>query len=95
MQGFERRHGKGWFEQHESSPSTRSLRPIGNSRSNVPLRTSGRSSQPLTETVELKYVTSQDNNENIRITPYGVVFSISRQMLMKDDLGAIDEILSR
>jgi hypothetical protein len=29
----------------------------------------------------------------VSVSPYGVVFSISRQMLVNDDLGAIDQIL--
>jgi hypothetical protein len=49
--------------------------------------------QPVTQTGELVYGTSNDNYENVSVVPYGVVFSISRQMLVNDDLGAIDQIL--
>jgi hypothetical protein len=49
--------------------------------------------QPLTETGELKYGTTADSGEVVAVVPYGVVFTISRQMLVNDDLGAIDQIL--
>jgi hypothetical protein len=49
--------------------------------------------QPISETGELKYGSSTDSGENISVSPYGVVFTISRQMLVNDDLGAIDQIL--
>lgn len=49
--------------------------------------------QPVSETGELKYGTSADDGENVSVYPYGVVFTISRQMLVNDDLGAIDQIL--
>jgi hypothetical protein len=50
--------------------------------------------QPVTETGELKNGTSNDNVENVSVAPYGVVFTISRQMLINDDLSGIDQILS-
>ncbi len=49
--------------------------------------------QPLTETGELKAGGSFDNGENISVVPYGIIFPISRQMLVNDQLGAIDQIL--
>lgn len=49
--------------------------------------------QPVSQTGELAYGSTTDNNEPISVSPYGVVFSISRQMLVNDDLGAIDQIL--
>jgi hypothetical protein len=49
--------------------------------------------QPVSETGELLYGTSQDSKETVSVAPYGVVFTISRQMLVNDDLGAIDQIL--
>lgn len=49
--------------------------------------------QPVSETGELQYGTSQDSKETISVSPYGVVFAISRQMMVNDDLGAIDQIL--
>lgn len=48
---------------------------------------------PVTETGEILYGSSGDNKESVSVVPYGVVFSISRQMLVNDDLGAIDQIL--
>jgi len=50
--------------------------------------------QPVPETGELKYGSSADSGETVSVSPYGVVFSISRQMLVNDDLGAIDNILA-
>jgi hypothetical protein len=49
--------------------------------------------QPVTETGEIKYGTSTDTGETVSVVPYGVIFSISRTMLVNDDLGAIDQIL--
>lgn len=49
--------------------------------------------QPVSETGELRYGGSQDNSETASVLPYGVVFTISRIMLVNDDLGAIDQIL--
>lgn len=50
--------------------------------------------QPVLEGGELCHGTSQDNGELVSISPYGVVFNITRQMLVNDDLGAIDQILA-
>jgi Caudovirus prohead serine protease len=49
--------------------------------------------KPVLETGELAYASSTDSGETISVSPYGIVFSISRQMLVNDDLGAIDQIL--
>src|ERR1035437_635337 len=49
--------------------------------------------QPVSETGELKYGSSADLGEFVSVNPYGVVFTISRTMLVNDDLGAIDQIL--
>jgi phage head maturation protease len=49
--------------------------------------------QPVLQTGELEYRATTDNNEPISINPYGIIFGISRQMLVNDDLGAIDQIL--
>ncbi|MGY3278132.1 phage major capsid protein [Bradyrhizobium sp. S3.7.6] len=49
--------------------------------------------QPVNETGEIQYGTSQDNKETVSVSAYGVVFTVSRQMLVNDDLGAIDQIL--
>jgi hypothetical protein len=48
---------------------------------------------PLTETGEIKYGTAGESKESLSVLPYGVAFSISRQMLVNDDLGGIDQIL--
>ncbi|MDA9463231.1 phage major capsid protein [Bradyrhizobium sp. CCBAU 53415] len=50
--------------------------------------------QPVQENGELKVGGSIDGGESTSVTPYGVVFTISRQMLVNDDLGAIDQILA-
>jgi hypothetical protein len=50
--------------------------------------------QPVSETGELKYGTASDTGTNVSVTPYGVILTISRQMLVNDDLGAIDQLLS-
>jgi hypothetical protein len=49
--------------------------------------------QPITETGELKAGASLDSGENVSVKPYGVIFPISRQMIVNDQLGAIDQIL--
>lgn len=49
--------------------------------------------QPVSETGEISYGTSADNQETVSVRAYGIVFSISRQMLVNDDLAAIDQIL--
>ena len=49
--------------------------------------------QPVAETGELKYGTSNDYGTKVSITPYGVVYPISRTMLVNDELGAIDQML--
>jgi hypothetical protein len=51
--------------------------------------------QPLTETGELRVGASQDSKETVSVLPYGIIFRISRQMLVNDDLGAIDQILGQ
>jgi hypothetical protein len=50
--------------------------------------------QEVKESGELAYASTTDNNEPISVKPYGIVFSITRQMLVNDDLGAIDQILN-
>ena len=50
--------------------------------------------QPVLETGELQVGTSSDASTNVSVAPYGVIFAISRQMLVNDELGAIDQILS-
>ncbi|MCS3689078.1 HK97 family phage prohead protease [Bradyrhizobium elkanii] len=50
--------------------------------------------QPVQQSGELAYGSTTDNNEPISVSPYGVVFTISRTALVNDQLGAIDQILS-
>ena len=50
--------------------------------------------QPLTETGELRYGASQDSKETLSVSPYGIIFSISRQMIVNDDMSSIDQIIS-
>jgi hypothetical protein len=50
--------------------------------------------QPLTETGELRAGTSQESKESVSVKPYGVIFPISRQMMVNDEMGAIDQILA-
>ena len=49
--------------------------------------------QPVTQTGELKAGASLDSGETVSVLPYGVIFPISRQMIVNDQLGAIDQIL--
>ncbi|MCJ2054001.1 HK97 family phage prohead protease [Methylobacterium sp. J-070] len=49
--------------------------------------------QPVTQTGEIKAGDTADSGENITLKPYGVIFPISRQMIVNDELGAIDQIL--
>jgi hypothetical protein len=49
--------------------------------------------QPVTETGELRYGTTLDSKETVSVLPYGVIFSISRHMIVNDEMGAIDQIL--
>ncbi|UVO34682.1 HK97 family phage prohead protease [Bradyrhizobium arachidis] len=50
--------------------------------------------QPVQQNGELKVGGSLDGSESTSVSPYGIVFTISRQMLVNDDLGAIDQILA-
>ena len=49
--------------------------------------------QPVTETGELRAGASVDSKETVSVVPYGVIFPISRQMIVNDDMSAIDQIL--
>lgn len=49
--------------------------------------------QPVTQAGEIKAGDTGDSGENITLKPYGVIFPISRQMIVNDELGAIDQIL--
>lgn len=49
---------------------------------------------PVGETGEIKYGSTSDKKETVAMAPYGRAFTISRQMLINDDLGAIDRLLA-
>lgn len=49
--------------------------------------------EALTETGEIRSGVSADSKETVSITPYGKQYPLSRQMIVNDELGAIDEIL--
>jgi len=49
--------------------------------------------QPVNEAGEIKAGTFGESKEQYRVKPYGVRFNISRQMLINDQLGAIDQVL--
>lgn len=49
--------------------------------------------QPVTESGEIKDGTFSESKEVFRVYPYGVGFNISRQMIINDNLNAIDQLL--
>jgi HK97 family phage prohead protease len=49
--------------------------------------------QPVTETGEIKAGTFSESKEMFRVYPYGVKFNLSRQMIINDQMGAIDQML--
>ena len=49
--------------------------------------------KPVLETGELRYGTAGESKEVVSVAPYGIVFAISRQVMVNDDMGAIDQIL--
>lgn len=49
---------------------------------------------PVGETGEIRYGTISESREVRALVPYGVAFAISRQMIVNDDLGSIERILS-
>jgi len=50
--------------------------------------------QPIAESGEIKYGTLTEGKETISVASYAVALSVTRQMMINDDLGAIDEMLS-
>jgi len=50
--------------------------------------------QAINETGEIKFGTFGENKETAVLTPYGIGLTISRQMMINDDLGAIEEVLA-
>lgn len=49
--------------------------------------------QPVNEAGEIKSGTFSESKEEFQVFPYGVSFRLSRQMLINDQLGAIDQVL--
>ncbi len=49
--------------------------------------------QPILETGEIKAGTWGESKEQLTVSPYGVRFGISRQMIVNDNLGAIDQVI--
>lgn len=49
--------------------------------------------QPVKESGEIKSGTFGESKEEFQVSPYGVSFRLSRQMLINDQLGAIDQVL--
>lgn len=49
--------------------------------------------QPVSEAGEIKSGTFSESKEIFRVYPYGVKFNITRQMIVNDNLGAIDQML--
>lgn len=50
--------------------------------------------QPVGEGGEIKYGTFGDNRETAILSSYGVALTITRQMMINDEMGAIDDVLS-
>jgi hypothetical protein len=49
--------------------------------------------QEINESGEIKAGTFSESRETFRVHPYGVQFRLTRQMLVNDQLGAIDQVL--
>lgn len=49
--------------------------------------------QPVGETGEIKAGTFSESKEVMTVSPYAVRFGISRQMIVNDNLGAIDQVI--
>lgn len=50
--------------------------------------------KPITETGEIPFGSTSEAKEKTRVLPYGIAIGFSRQMLVNDTLGAIDQILA-
>lgn len=50
--------------------------------------------KPITETGEIPFGSTSEAKEKTRVLPYGIAIGFSRQMLVNDTLGAIDQILT-
>ncbi|WP_147127810.1 head maturation protease, ClpP-related [Shimia ponticola] len=51
--------------------------------------------QPIGDNAEIKHGTFGESKETALLAPYGIQITISRTMMINDDLGAIDRVLSR
>lgn len=49
--------------------------------------------QPVAESGEIKAGTFSESREVFKVDPYGVTFNISRQMIVNDNLAAIDQVI--
>lgn len=49
--------------------------------------------QAVRESGELASGSTQESKETVSVKPYGVIFSITRQVMVNDDMGAIDQLL--
>lgn len=50
--------------------------------------------QPVGEGGEIKFGTFGDSKETVAVAPYAIQFALSRRMLIDDNIGAIDQVLS-
>lgn len=50
--------------------------------------------RPLTQAGEIQYGTFGEKKESIVVVPYGIAINFTRQMLVNDNLGAIDQVLA-
>ncbi|QJP14681.1 hypothetical protein G3545_14130 [Starkeya sp. ORNL1] len=49
---------------------------------------------PLSQAGEIQYGTFGEKKESVIVVPYGIAINFTRQMLVNDNLGAIDEVIS-
>jgi hypothetical protein len=49
--------------------------------------------QPVNEAGEIKHGTFSESKEQFRVFPYAVQFAITRQMIVNDDMRAIDQLI--
>lgn len=50
--------------------------------------------KPLTQAGEIQYGTFGEKKETILVAPYGIAINFTRQMMVNDNLGAIDQMLA-
>ena len=49
--------------------------------------------EPIKETGEMRWGTSTESKETASVSSYAIIIAISRQMIINDDMGAIDQML--